>query len=638
MDDPGFRRKLRGYLIRNFQEIEHPVDPFDASRRQTLDIESTTDALLALLRLQTTVPEAQGLEKRALSSFEQYLSAEEVATERRVHAVSNLVLRLEPFLRKLFALRYPDGEVPRSFKKLLQSDVAGYQDQELLYKPTESDLLDALRLQRTEDAILHDAYCFRNIEAHEAKVFLPAREQRCWRSVVAAFLLIAQRNTDLVPAVRDRTEITARIRSGLRVCLENVRGRFDDARWRNEYYIPLITDQGGRLDEHVDAFFRSHTEKLLVVSGRTGAGKSTFLERVVTELADQALDALGLGIPGRLLVPVHLELKRYAPGKRQHLVRKLYNEFDPDRVLGMTGQRVVSWPQILSPIGLVVCLDGLDEVASAFYPMAASEIDDLVTDSDNVKVIVTSRPQAVPSHWHDSLVRIIPLSREEVITYFGHPERLNLLAPDVQAFLESKPDLVDILQDPLMAEAACRYWRQFEPPDLRVELDLSARQEAVLEGPLLDHLYRCFFTHHLRRAFGKRVADYERVRQVSALAKLALEVDGDPSANFELIADAFDRFESGATAEESLLELFVDIGLLRSHDSGFAFRNDTVKAYFAAVGLRSHTRRQQDLERALSWIRQANQFWHRCVELLKQIAPLYDLSPVEGHLASLAET
>jgi hypothetical protein len=85
------------------------------------------------------------------------------------------------------------------------------------------------------------------------------------------------------------------------------------------------------------------------------------------------------------------------------------------------------------------------------------------------------------------------------------------------------------------------------------------------------------------------------------------------------------------------LELFTDIGLLKPHGNEFAFRNDTVKAYFAAVGLRSRVQRRQDIEQALSLIHQANQFWHRCVELLKQIAPLHDLSLIESHLASLAE-
>jgi hypothetical protein len=51
----------------------------------------------------------------------------------------------------------------------------------------------------------------------------------------------------------------------------------------------------------------------------------------------------------------------------------------------------------------------------------------------------------------------------------------------------------------------------------------------------------------------------------------------------------------------------------------------------------SHTRRRQDLEQALSLIHQADQFWHRCVELLKQMAPRRDLNLVECHLASLAE-
>ena len=369
MGDRRFQQELKEYLINAFQEIEHPADPFDVSRRLPLDAKSATDALLALLRLPTDVAEAQGLERRVLSSFREYLSARETDVERRVHATSNLVLRLEPFLKKLHALRYPDRALPsrRVLQKLLR-DVAGYQGAEFLFKPTEKNLLNTLRRQRTEDAILHDAYCFRNIEAHEAKTFLPVREQRCWRSVVGAFLLIALRNIALVPDVEKRMKRAARFRFGLRTCLENMRGRFDDTKWRNEYYIPLSIDQSGRLDKYVSAFLRDDADRLLVIAGRTGAGKSTFLERLTTELADQALTDLTTESAERILIPVHLELKRYVPTKRMYLVKKLYHEFDPGKTLEIGTRRVARWPQVISPTGLLVCLlDGLDEVPAQTY-------------------------------------------------------------------------------------------------------------------------------------------------------------------------------------------------------------------------------------------------------------------------------
>ncbi len=638
MGNSEFLQKLRDYLIRNFREIEHPAEPFDVSRRFTLEeVESTTAALLELLRLSTTIADAQDLEKQVLFSFREYLSAPPLETERRVSAAGHLAERLEPFLKKLFVLRHPSALMPDSLGRLLkEKDVVGYQG-ELLHKPTDEQMLAALRSQRTPEAILHDAYYFRNNWAHKAKLLAPVEEQRYWRSVVAAYLLIAEKNIDLVDNVKSCRERDAQIRSGLRVCLGNMRGRFDDTRWRNEYYIPLTVEQGGKLDDHVRVFLASQTERLLVVTGRTGAGKSTFLERVTADLADQALNVFDSEAFEYLTVPVHLELKRYVPGKRQYLLKKLYKEFDPNRLLGVTGRRVNSWPQTLSPIALVACLDGLDEVPSTAYPMVVSEIEDLVADFENVKVIVTSRPNAVPPHWRNSVVHIAPLTREEVFAYFGHPERLALLASDVQAFLEGKPDLVDILQDPLMAEAACRYWRRFEPADPADGLDPRVRQEALLEGPLLHYLYECFFTHHLRRAFRGQVMDIERAEQMNALASLALEMDDDPFANLELITEVFEKFERGTAAREKLLNVFVDTGLLKSRDTEFAFRNDTVKAYFAAVGLHSRMGKRKDVEQALSLIRQVNDFWHRCVGLLKQIYPLNDFSHIEKHLASLAE-
>jgi energy-coupling factor transporter ATP-binding protein EcfA2 len=634
--DTDLHQRLRDYLIRDFFQIEHPVDSQNVTLMLNLEnVESVADALLRLFQLPTTVSDVRDVEKRVLFAFSEYLSASVLETERRVNAAHTLALQLEPFLKKLFARRYSGtAEIP-SFRKLLE-DVAGYQD-EFLYKPTGEDLVAKLRLQRTDEAILHDAYHFRNIEAHESKIFSPVQEQRYWRSVVAAFLLIAKRNIDLVPDVRNRVEGMARTRSGLGVCLANLRARFDDAKWSHEYYVELNIDQGSKLDDWVDAFLASEDNRLLVLAGRTGAGKSTFLERLATKLADQALDTLDSGISEGLLVPVCLEIKRYVPSKRGYLLKKLYSEFDPNKVLGVNARNIAAWPQTLSPISFVLCLDGLDEVRHTMYPAVVSEIEELITDFENVKVIVTSRPLAVPNHWCKSLVHILPLSREEVMAYFGHPGRLSLLSSGVQATLESKPELVEILQDPLMAEAACRYWHQFEPPASESRLDPIDEQEALLEGPLLDHLYECFFDHHVRRLFGKWMRDYQRSRLTNSLASLALRVDGDPSANFESITEIFKKFDSDVTERESLLELFLEVGVLKSHNHEFTFRNDTVKTYFAAVGLRSHTRRRQDLEQILLLIPEANAFWRRCVELLKQMAPLYDLRPIEGHLASLSE-
>lgn len=636
MKAAGIPVMVKRYLTEYFSEVEHPAEPFNASRRFVLvDIETIVEALVELLRSPTPVSKAEDLESQVRFAINEYVSAPVLDFQRRSSAVGHLAERLEPFLKKLFAMRHPTASIPDSLRTLLK-DVAGYQD-ELLFRPTDEELIKKLMRQRTEEAVFHDAYYFRNKWAHEAPSLTPFEQQRYWISVVAAFLLTAMRNIDLVPAVERHADNMERICSGLKICLDNARTRVDDTRWRNEFYIPLGAEQGGQLDKHIEAFLGSQTCKLLTVTGRTGAGKSTFLERLTTELAARALDVLGVQIESHLLVPVHLELKRYTPSKRIHLAKKLYSEFDPNRALGIKSRKIASWPLSLSPAYLVACLDGLDEVDASTYPAVVSEIEELVASFDNLKVVVTSRPHAVPEHWRKSEVSIAPLPFDEVLAYFGHPQRLNLLAPHVQAFLEVRPDFVEILQDPLMTEAACRYWHQFEPSQSETNLEPDVWQEALSEGPLLDHLYRSFFTHHLRRALRKQVPDYERARQVNALAKLALKMDGDPTANFELVTSAFVEFETGASSDHRLLELFMDLGLLQSENGEFTFRNDTVKAYFAAIGLRSHMRRPLDLDEVLSFIRQADQFWYKCVGLLRQIAPLHDLSHIEGHLTSLAE-
>jgi len=597
------------------------------------NIEDIVDAFLELLHLHADVTsdDAWDLERQVLFSLREYMSSASKETERHMRAVGHLAERLEPFQRKLFMMRYPGQDVP-SFRQLLEI-VAGCQSKPLR-KPTEEEILANLLAQSTEDANFHDAYYFRNTWAHEARKLNPREESRYWRSVVASFLLIVRRNLDLAPSVTHRVARSMRIYSGLRVCLRHVQRKFDDTKWHNQYYIDLTLGEGGMLEEYEEEFLTIPTKRLLVIAGRTGAGKSTCLERLVTRLANRSFDSLDREEIDHLVIPVHFELKRYAYDTNSSLVRELFRALNRGDELGIDPGQHRSWPRVLSPARFVFCLDGLDEVGLGLYHTVISEIDHLACEFENVQVIVTGRSHSIPEHWHSFVVHISPLSAADVILYFEHPERLNFLAAPVRAFLEDRPDLVDILQDPLMAEAACRYWSQFEPPGSSQQLDSDTEREALMEGPLLEHLYRCFFDHHLRRMWLPRGKESFRANLVNALAALASAMDGDPLANFDLISDTFARFELAETDLGSIL----DTGLLKLVEGDYSFRNDTVKGYFAARRLRSLTRQKRDIPQALLLIQEANSFWDCSIRLLKEIAPLSDCTPLEAHLASLAQT
>ncbi|MGQ9492663.1 MAG: NACHT domain-containing protein [Anaerolineae bacterium] len=418
-----------------------------------------------------------------------------------------------------------------------------------------------------------------------------------------------------------------RIEYNLRVYLTQLRNSFDDTKWNYTYYVPLNAERGRPLDECVDDFLNSADDRLLAIGGRIGAGKSTFLERLCFQLADRALSSADNVLSSEKWIPIHFELKGFDRGT---LRKRLYNQ--------LKIQDRLHWPKSLPTRRFLICLDGLDEIVGTIrYQTILSEIEELAT-FPNVKVIVTSRPQTIPTRWRGHVVCIMPLSREEVRNYFR--QRLNELAEEVEKLLKQKPDLVDILQDPLMAETACKYWHQIEddfvtaqrdPADEEVQSNQAMiLQNALAEGPLLETLYEALFTHHLRRTLGKHMTA-KQAQQVKVLAELAVNIDGDPFAHWELVSSVF---ASAGAAPQIWLDLFIDMGLLQKVGmQQFAFRNDTVKAYFAAVRLRELVCTKRSLQLAMRFIKQANEFWQHCIQLLQEIAPRQDLSPITSHLA-----
>jgi hypothetical protein len=674
----GFIPELRKLLVQDFGELHHPLR-LDDPGTQLPDIENTVDVFLELLHVPNPAPSKKslgGLEPRVINAFHQYLHATGMDKPQRLNALANLTVGFETFVRKLVVLENPQQKVRRSELAKWLVSVGRYSGPSLaepvsLAETTEKTSPGAQgtegstsRVQEpvsfkeiVENVLIHDAYQARNMDAHEMGLLNPAEETRYWVSVVSAFLVVSERNRSLATVANAKRLRTEHSNYALHAHLEQTRARFADSSADEDRHIRLQVTRGATLDERVDDFLAGSC-RLLLITGRTGAGKTTSLERLCGRLADRAIRTISPATEARPIVPLYFELKRYRPGR---LCEQLCREFV---VSVVEADKMASWPALL-PARLAMCLDGLDEADPTFYSALLIEIESLARDFDNVQIIVTTRPHGIPAHWSEFVTEILPLTLPQIEAYFG--KHLPMLSGAIQAFLAEEPDLVDILQDPLMTEAAWRYWTDFEAelsapaqaPEETLQASPEARclpesrvgdmqsptppnatreilDKALLRWPLLESLYRCFFNHHLRRVLGVRIIDYEHVRQVNALAQLALKVDGDARASWDCVSQIFVPFERNAPQDQGLALMFMDIGLLKAAEANcLAFRNETVKAYFAAVGVRSRAQSNQ-LQEALAFIKEYNRFWRCAVGLIEEAERVLPAS-LRSHLQAIPQ-
>jgi len=519
------RRQVKSYLLNNFRTLEHPI--LEKTCLEIEDIGDVAAAFLELLAKKVTLPSTAALEEYVLRSFEEYGTAYMQTATARARAAIHLAEQLESFLRKLALLDPQSGCNPTDkFKKLLTG--VGKCRGEILYEPSEEALEECLLDQGLEDAVLHHAYYVRN-QVHKARAFTPGEADRYWRSVVGAFLLTTRRHLQLAPKARRRMDLSMSLQSVLTRHLPSIQRRFAVSTWRNPHYIPLLTDTGDRLDDATSSFLSDSEDGLLVVSGQMGAGKSIYLQRLCVNLADEALEAGTSPLTSQHPVPLYLDLALY---KRGRLLDLLLLGLDPGHVLPVSAR---SWTSLL-PARFVVCLDSLERVLADgrdFWSLV-SEVDVLAHTAGKAKIIVASRPHAVPAHWRAFEMRLAPLIKADLRDYYA----LNLvqLSESVQQSLSENPHLAQALHNPMAAEAACEYWRSRELTAKDGKMSKRAVKSALHGGHLAECLYRRLSRHVVERACVGRPSDKEgKSAQASALAELTRAIGGDSLGGWNLI-------------------------------------------------------------------------------------------------------
>lgn len=320
----------------------------------------------------------------------------------------------------------------------------------------------------------------------------------------------------------------------------------------------------------------------VTVVGDPGSGKSSLIKQTFRSACRQA-DS----IPGRVRLPVMIELKRFTPPKRvkgerasgDWALSRLRDQVQEVQGFDM-GQLFDSF---VSGNGLMVLLDGLDEVASNDYPRTANAIRGLSKllaqrSSSNI-VVLTMRVQfhqQVQADFEDcfpTVYRIAPFSPSDIFSFLDRwpfqsakSEQMSRIYGD----LTDRPTLREMCRNPLVL--AMYVANDQSPADAQAPPDTRTS--------FYDQVVAELLVERRSRQLGLAARTALREKREAILGRLALEnlVDETQAANsptwqaaVDIISDVYE-YANEADAEEMLRDLERDTGIISHEREGESLR------------------------------------------------------------------
>lgn len=262
-------------------------------------------------------------------------------------------------------------------------------------------------------------------------------------------------------------------------------------------YQPLRNTKGILLQSMVDDFLAQNEDRLLILQGAAGCGKSLFLQKQVMTLAQQGEQEMKSAqrleqftLPAGF-IPIfrRLRLTFKARTESAHFTKILTDLLAPLWEDNTHGQRP-KYPEKLfdnPKLNWLIVLDGLDEVGEyARRREFLSVLNEFMRAYPRLRVILTTRPSpgiSLESVDNAKLVEIAPLD-ESQITSFLMAYRTDRSDEEISAFIrecQKWPDAWQLLSVPAYLNAAALSLGvprtitdvQGQPPELSLEAETT---------------------------------------------------------------------------------------------------------------------------------------------------------------------
>lgn len=260
-----------------------------------------------------------------------------------------------------------------------------------------------------------------------------------------------------------------------------------------EYYIELRTDNNNSLQNECEQFLADQDAQLLVIQGEAGSGKSTFIQRLTSQLAEEGGDTVADIIYNEAFAPPPGWIPHYFSLRgrtgietvdelRRRLVESInqYGKFwtePPKKPEGLFEQKSLHW---------LICLDGLDELGDKeAQENFADQLRSLLSRHPRMKVLLTSRHHAISVDWKlrtaTQVVGVQPLTEGDIQGFVEAQLELDR-GEEILGFLRSHTDMWRLCSYPSYLAAAMRKLGRGDEP--RPQDDPNVQRILETETPV----------------------------------------------------------------------------------------------------------------------------------------------------------
>lgn len=373
--------------------------------------------------------------------------------------------------------------------------------------------------------------------------------------------------------------------------------------------LELHDENGKPLTEIVQNFIRQK-QRILVIEGEVGSGKTTFLNQLRSDFAGIAKDNLQRDkfdhFPNDWIpccFDLNTDLTDFGGnnGFLEILARSNFAAIKNHVVTIPSNQEHFI---TRTKFKFLLLIDALDEIRTDTNALKAilNSISNALQSSPDSKAVLTSRPGIVPNPWraeqnanHYLIVKIGPLLREQIEEQLNKKIRLPEIA---LPFFRDNAEAYKYLETPLTLMPSIEYWRDLEEswdddemlsllPEIFKEYAETAFEKFKIPPPNIGKLTHSVFLSLMKHEYEKGSDAYMDQIQAdieSSLTNLAADLDGQEKETTRRRALSY--FNPREHFERAL-----NTGLLKQYQNQnnslkmVSFRSEILQHYFAAMYL-----------------------------------------------------
>lgn len=345
----------------------------------------------------------------------------------------------------------------------------------------------------------------------------------------------------------------------------------------DQVFVPLTIERLGTKEKTYNQYDILTVGNRIRIIGDPGSGKTSLIKRIFRDACISALVK-----PSKHQLPILIELKKLTPPKESKYGAWLYELLRNEALESAVYQMEECFDNYVTTAGILVLLDGLDEVPSNFYDDVHQEINSLSEKlnrlSENNIIVLTMRTQfhdQVSHHFRDnfphavSLKPFTPSEIYEFLTRWPFKKDVQKNISKVYKELTDRPTLRELCGNPLIL---AMYVAEYLSgglgiaPDSRTEFYKKITEELIIK-------------RRLRQEISTVARTKIREQREEILGRLAYQhmIDSNQPANTLLWSDALtivkevmkcDEIES----EKYFLEIAKETGLITEERPRETFR------------------------------------------------------------------